>query len=365
MQFAYGRWFALAFVLGVALYLCWSMIQPFLNVLLWATVLTVVFQPAHRRILRRFDKPAAAAALSTLLVIVTILVPVTFITIAVLGELGRLTGSLSAGGLQSILDRSPLVQRVLDWVSPYIDIEQLRSPESMLDRLEGVSGAIANSTLGVVGGVLSAVVQMFLIVFTMFYMFRDGPAIRTAVYELVPLEQSQTHDVIVRTREVIAGTVYGVIVIAGIQGALGGTIFWLLGLPSAILWGVVMFFLSMIPMAGAFLVWAPAAVVLAFSGAWGKALFLTAWGIMVVGSIDNFLSPRLVGKRTRLHELLVFFSVLGGIQVFGVLGLVLGPVVVALTLALLDVFREANRSPSQSRPAESLLEQQADIRQVG
>jgi predicted PurR-regulated permease PerM len=125
-----------------------------------------------------------------------------------------------------------------------------------------------------------------------------------------------------------------------------------------------MFFLSMIPMAGAFLVWAPAAVFLAISGQWQKALFLTAWGILVVGSIDNFLSPRLVGKRTRLHELLVFFSVLGGIQVFGVLGIVLGPVVIALTLALLDVVRQVNRPSAETAAEESVVERQEEVRQT-
>lgn len=340
-----ARWLALVLALAVALYVCWSLIQPFVNVLLWATVLVVVFQPAHRRILERMRGPGMAAALSTLLVIVTILVPVTLITIAVLRELRGVTGSLNAGALQSFIDRTPFIQRALEWISPYVDIEQFSTPEHLLQRLQAFSGTVANSTLGVVGGVLSAVVQVFLIVFTMFYLFRDDQRIRAALYDFIPLESSQTRGVIERTKEVIAGTVYGVIVIAGIQGALGGTIFWLLGLPSPLLWGVVMFFFCTIPMAGAFVVWAPAALFLAASGAWGKAIFLVLWGILVVGSIDNFLSPRLVGKRTRLHELLVFFSVLGGIQIFGVLGVILGPVVVALTLALLEVVRQEHREP--------------------
>jgi predicted PurR-regulated permease PerM len=253
---------------------------------------------------------------------------------------------------------------VLAWVSPYVDIQQLQSPELVMERLQGWSGALANRTVGVVGGVLSTVVQTLLVVFTMFYLFRDGEAIRLAAYDVLPLERSQAKDIIARTREVIAASVYGVLAISAIQGLLGGIVFWALGLPSPLLWGVVMFFLSMIPMGGAFLVWAPAALYLAFSGAWGKAIFLTAWGVLVVGSIDNFLSPRLVGKRTRLHELLIFFSVLGGLQVFGVLGLVLGPVTVALTLALFEVVRKANRPPEETRHEETVIERQAEVRQA-
>jgi predicted PurR-regulated permease PerM len=192
-----------------------------------------------------------------------------------------------------------------------------------------------------VGGALSTVVQVFLVVFTLFYLFRDGDAIRHALYDVLPLERRQSRAVIDRTQEVIAASVYGKLVIAVIQAGLGGFIFWVLGLTSPLLWGVVMFLLCMIPTAGAFLVWAPAAVLLAVSGAWGKGLLLTAWGALVIGTIDNLLGPRLVGKRARLHELLIFFSVLGGLSVFGVLGIVLGPVTVALTQALFGVVRQA------------------------
>lgn len=363
MSSAAARTLALLVALAVALYICWTMVQPFMNVLLWALVLAVLFTPVHRRLRLRIGSSTASAAVSTLLVVVTILAPSTFITIAVVGELGRIGGSIEAGDIQRALEGSPAVQRVLQWISPYVDVNQIESPELLLQRLQGWSGVLANRTLGVVGGVLAAVVQTVLVVFTMFYLFRDGDAIRAAAFDILPLERSQATSVVVRTRDVIMGSVFGVVVIAAIQGVLGGVVFGALGLPSPLLWGVVMFFLSMIPMAGAFLVWAPAAAFLAFSGEWGRALFLVAWGVLVVGSIDNFLSPRLVGRRTRLHELLVFFSVLGGVQVFGVLGLVLGPVVVALTLALLDVVRQANRPPEATHAEESVFEQQAEIRQ--
>ena len=155
----------------------------------------------------------------------------------------------------------------------------------------------------------------------------------------------------------IAATVYGVLAISAIQGTLGTFIFWALGLPSPLLWGVVMFFLSMIPMAGAFLVWVPAALYLAITGAYIKAGILVVWGVLVIGSIDNVLSPRLVGRRASLHELLIFFAVLGGLQVFGVLGLVLGPVVVAMTLALIEMARQAGHPPSETLPRETVMEE--------
>ncbi len=196
----------------------------------------------------------------------------------------------------------------------------------------------------------------------MYYLFRDGERMRTAAYDMVPLSGAQAREIFDRTGEVISASVYGVLVIAVIQGVLGGLAFWVLGIPSPLLWGVVMIFLSMIPMLGSFIVWVPAAIFLAITGHWVSAVILTVWGALVIGSVDNFLRPKLVGERTRLHELLVFFSVLGGLQVFGVLGIVLGPVIVAITIALLDVLRHVDGEPKAPPERDTLLEQQAELR---
>ncbi len=359
-----ARWIALAACLLIALFLCWRMVQPFITVLLWAVVLATVFMPVHSRIDGRLQRPSLSAAISTLLVVVVIVLPVTLITIAVVGEVRDLASRLDSYNGSWISPQTPYVGPVLQWIAPYVDLSHIQDPGFLRTRLEAWSGALAAGTLGVVGGVASAAVQMLLVVFTLYYLLRDSEGIRHAAYDVVPIEREQTHDIVVRTQAVIGATVYGVLVIAGIQGALGFFIFWLLGLPSPLLWGVVMFFRSMIPMAGAFLVWAPAALYLALSGDLTKAALLVAWGVLVVGSIDNFLSPRLVGKRTSMHELLIFFSVLGGLEVFGVIGVVLGPVVVAITLALLEMVRQANRPSVQTKDETTLLERQDDIRQV-
>jgi predicted PurR-regulated permease PerM len=138
-----------------------------------------------------------------------------------------------------------------------------------------------------------------------------------------------------------------------VQGTLGGLAFAALGLPSPVVWGVVMFFLSMIPMVGSAVIWAPTAIYLAMSGHWGKALALALWGALVIGTVDNFLRPKLVGERARLHELLIFFSVLGGLQIWGPLGLVLGPVMIAITLALFDIIRRLSLSPAPGQSESS------------
>jgi predicted PurR-regulated permease PerM len=366
------RWFGLLAVTLVALYLCWSMLRPFVEVVLWAVVLVIVFFPVHRRIRARVGSPGWSAVLSCLLVIVVILVPLTLLTFAVVNELANFAQMLqpkpdgsggASGAAAGLLDpNSPYTGPAVRWLGQYVDLSRLGSQEFVAERLKGVSGAIAARTLGFVGGAVGFVVEVFFVIFTMYYLFRDGEHLRGAAYGMVPLSDEKAREIFDRTGEVISASVYGVLVIAVIQGVLGGLAFWALGLPSALLWGVVMIFLSMIPMAGAFIVWVPAALYLGLTGHWVSALILTVWGALVIGSVDNFLRPKLVGERTRLHELLVFFSVLGGLQVFGVIGLVLGPVIVAITIALLDVLRHVDGAGAEPPERDTLLEQQSELR---
>jgi predicted PurR-regulated permease PerM len=354
-----ARWIALMAATGIALYLCWLMLRPFIDVLMWAGVLVVVFYPVHRRLLARLKKPGISAMVSCLLVIITILLPLTLIVIALINELSGFTQNFQAN-ISALLDpNSPVTGRFLRWLGQYVDVEQLRSQEYMTERLKGLGGALAGRTLGFVGGALGIVIETFFTIFTMYYLFRDGDKIVKALPNVFPLERAQSEKILARTREVIAASLYGVLVIAALQGALGGLAFWTLGIPSPIVWAVVMMLLCMIPMAGAFIVWVPAAIFLAATNQWGKAIILTIWGTLVIGTIDNFLRPKLVGQKTKLHELFIFFSVLGGLKVFGVLGIVLGPVVLAITLALLDVFRHVERAEEETMHEPTLVEQAA------
>lgn len=367
------RWYALLAATVIALYLCWAMLEPFIGVLLWAVVLVIVFYPVHRRIEARLGRPSLSAALSCLLVIVTILVPLTLLTWAVVRELTGLAQNLQTN-LGSMLDPdSPVTGPLLRRLGRYFDVEQLRSQEVQQflgDRLKGIGGSIASQTLGFVGGAAGFIIEVFFVIFTMYYLFRDGDRILGAASRALPLRRRKAGEVLQRTNEVIGASVYGVLVIAAIQGLLGGVAFWVLGLPSPLLWGVVMIILSMIPLAGAFIVWVPAAIYLGLSGQILNAVLLTVWGALVIGSVDNFLRPKLVGEKTRLHELLIFFSVLGGLQVFGVLGLVLGPVLIAITIALIEILRQADDAADDEIEDDesdeiTLIEEQAGLRDVG
>jgi predicted PurR-regulated permease PerM len=335
----YIRWFALVALTAVALYVCWLMLLPFVNVLAWASVLVILFYPIHQRLVAMTKRPAWSALLSTVIVIAVIVLPLTLLTLVVAKEISDVAKN-AQGFLRSLLDpSSPVIGWITGRLGRYFDASHIDLQGYLLGRLENITGAIAGRTLGLLGGVVGVLFQMFFTVFTMYYLFRDGNRIYYAMLEAIPLNVTETQKIFDRTHEVIHASVYGVIVIAMIQGTLGGLAFAALGLPSPVVWGVVMFFLSMVPMVGSSVIWVPTAIYLAVSGHWAKAVALALWGALVIGTIDNILRPKLVGERARLHELLIFFSVLGGLQIWGPLGLVLGPVMIAITLALFDVFK--------------------------
>jgi predicted PurR-regulated permease PerM len=195
---------------------------------------------------------------------------------------------------------------------------------------------LTGHTLAAAQDVAGAVASFVFVVFAMFLLFRDGDRIVARIPELFPFERTRTEALLARARDVVYGSVYGVVVIAVVQGALCGGMFWILGIPSAALWGMVTVVTSVLPVVGAAGVWVPGVVYLAATGQWTPAIILAVFGTAVISTVDNFLRPRLVGGRVGLSELLMFFSLLGGLQVFGVLGIVLGPVFFALAAAIVD-----------------------------
>jgi len=332
------RWLALVAATAIVLYLCWLMLEPFVDVLLWGAVLAFVAGPVNRRLRRRGYSEAVSAMITTALVVLVVLLPLTLVTAAVVRQGAEAADGLHAGVVKLLDPQSGLFQKM----DKYLDLDPLRDPKVLAAKLGAVGGAVATRSLGIIGGVLGGIVQVFFVLFTLYYLLRDSERIMPAIRNALPLSDDQAGTIFRRTSDVISASVNGVLLIAAAQGFLGMVAFMIVGLPSPLLWGVVMFLLSTIPMAGAAVVWVPAAIYLAVTGQWWRAIFLTAWGVIVIGLIDNLLRPKLVGQRAKLHELIIFFAVLGGLQVFGVLGLFVGPVVAAIALALVEVFHRGN-----------------------
>jgi predicted PurR-regulated permease PerM len=190
-------------------------------------------------------------------------------------------------------------------------------------------------------------------VYLLFYFLRDGRLILSAIASVLPLSQPDTQRIFARIGETIRVALYGKLLVASIQGSLGGLMFWWIGLPTPVLWGFLMVLVSAFPLLGTFVVWCPAAAMLALQGEWGRALILSAWGLFVIHPVDNFLGPVLVGTTLRLHTLLMFFAFLGGVVAFGPAGFVLGPVIVAIIVAVFEI--QQSRIPVGSDSRHSLV----------
>ena len=332
------RWLALLAATVLMLFLCWEMLRPFLQVVVWSALVAILFYPAHRFILARVRRPAVASCLSLLLVLIVVVAPIAFVTTALVNEVGQMANWLqqTIAAMRADPEAAKQLQAALDAARQYVDVDQVAKPEQVTPIVQRLSQFLLSRSAGLIGGLLGGLVSLAFTLFTLFYLFRDGEIIWQKLPAILPLEHSRSVAILERTRTTITACVYGVLVIAIVQGTLGGIMFAILGLPSALMWGVVMTILATIPLAGPAVVWAPASAILIVAGSYTKAAVLFAWGLLVIGTIDNFLRPRLVSDRANLHPLFIFFSVLGGLAAFGIVGLLIGPVVLAITLALLE-----------------------------
>ena len=345
----------LAAVVAV-LYLCWKILQPFAMVLAWAGVLAVVFHPVYRRIERRLKRPNLAAFATLSIAVLFVILPLTLLTVAVVREAASLSGTVETKARELVEDprSGEWLGRAEEYAKRWIDVDHVLTADGLSKFLGKVSQVVLQSSVRVVGGALGLIVDLTFVVFALFFLLRDGARLVQWLSEVPAWGTGRAGALVERIRETVDASVYGVLTIALIQGALGTVIFLILGVPSAILWGVLMTVSAILPMVGPSLVWIPIAVVLAATGHPTKAAILVGWGVLVIGTIDNFLRPSLIGSRAKLHDLVVFFAVLGGLKMFGLIGFVLGPVIVAVGIGLLDAFREAGTDVAAPAPVSSV-----------
>jgi predicted PurR-regulated permease PerM len=318
--------------LGVALTAL--VVSPFVPGLVWALALAVVAVPIHRLVSRWVRWPSVAAGLSVLIVALILILPTVFVGWQIgtqaAGQVERFQEQIQGGSFRQMLDRFPPAARLYDTMSGSGG-EQGGAASAVPS-----AGATAATWLQ---SLIAALIQMAVALFTLFFLFRDRRQVLDVLRSFMPLSDDETDYFFEKIRTMTHATIYGTVVVSLIQGVLGGIMFAVLGIPGALLWGTAMALLSIIPSAGSFVIWLPVAAVLGAQGEWGKAILLGAWGLLVVGTIDNLLYPLLVGKEMRLHTLPVFLAIVGGLFVFGAAGIVLGPVILSGTLALIDILR--------------------------
>jgi predicted PurR-regulated permease PerM len=319
---------------------------PFFGALFWATVLAIMFSPFQRRLLRAWRGRRNVAALVTVSIcVVGVLLPVALIAASLAREISQVVQDIQARRI----DVGGVVQHFYaalpGWLLALLDRLGLGNIADVQDKLAAGAGQaskfMAAHVLSIGQNTFSFLVSLTLMLYVLFFLLRDGAALLAHIVEAVPLTMHHKKRLLGKFTTVIRATVKGNVVVALVQGFLGGMILWMLGVEGALLWGVLMALFSLLPAVGAAIVWAPIAVWMLFAGMLWKGVTLILFCVFVIGLIDNLLRPILVGKDTQMPDYLVLVSTLGGIALFGISGFVIGPVIAALFLAAWDLVAEA------------------------
>ena len=331
----YSR-FALIALICAGLVLCYLITAPFIAALVWAFTLAVLFAPVEGVLRARFPIPGLTVSVTMMLAAILVVAPVIFVSAALIdavaGSAGAMAGLRSADDLPRLARDYPAIAPALAWIEGFADFPLIF--QSLGERLEQWGASL-------VLGSITGTITLLLTFYFLFYMLRDRVRIVQAIGDIMPLDAVQFGALVQDLKKTVFASVYGTAAVSAFQGLLGGLVFWWLGLPSPVFWGVVMGLLGIVPFLGAFIVWVPVAIVLMLDGQWSAALILIGWGTFVVGLIDNIVYPVLVGRQLALHSAVTFIAIVGGIIVFGAHGFVLGPLVVAAVLSLAASLRRS------------------------
>jgi predicted PurR-regulated permease PerM len=338
---ALHHWAFVVLVVAISAAFGW-ILSPFFDAIVWATILAVLFAPLQRRLRARMGQMRSLAALATLaIILVIVILPLWLVVAALLKEVATGYAKLQAGQL----DLSAYIEKMLGilppWVTTHLESVGLADLDSMREKVaSGLSKAaqfLAGRALVIGENAFTFILNGFLMLYLLFFLLREGGRLALRMRDAIPLQEELQTMLAGKFAEVIRATIKGSVAVALVQGALGGLIFWILGIHAPVLWGVVMAFLALVPAVGASLVWAPAAIYLIATGDTWQGIALIAFGVLVIGLVDNILRPILVGKSTRMPDYLVLISTLGGIAAFGISGFVTGPVIAALFVAIWDI----------------------------
>jgi len=359
-QFFFTRERVLTFVLAVAtliaLYICYKIAQPFIPPIAFALALAVATQRPFNWIHRKFPNDTIAAAVAVMLVALLIVGPAISLGIYLVqtaaDSVTQLQSDAGVANWRITLEQQPYIGELFRWIESRLELEE---------QFRRIGEALASQAGTFLRQSMHVLTQLVIMLFVLFFLYRDREQAYHGLRQLVPLSAEEADRLFSRVASTIMATVNGSMIVALVQATLAGTIYFILSVPGAALWAAVTFITALIPVFGTFMVWGPIALYLALSGSPIKALVLVGWGMLAIGTIDNVLYPYLVGDRLRLHTVPTFFAILGGITLFGASGLILGPLVLAITIALLDVWwqRTSYGRAAEEAVVENRLEEES------
>jgi len=319
-------------------------VWPFLRPIVSAIIVSVIFFPVYQRVLQWTGRrPTWASLITTLAIILLFLFPISLILLKATNEAIVVAQRLSAfsaeqGGLGLFI--TTLAEKPLQFIGRFVDLSKFDIHSAITSNLQRAGYMVLSSGAAILGSVARLTANFFFMLIVVFFLFRDGQTWAKELGDLIPLSAEQTSRLYRNIADTIIGNVYGIVSVGLAQGTLTGVAIAIVGLPSPLLLGIAAFFASILPVVGAALVWVPAGLYLIFSGAIWKGIFVLAWGTIVISLVDNIVRPWVVSGRVELHPLVLLFVILGGVEVFGFLGLFLGPVIVSVLSAVFHMLGE-------------------------
>jgi predicted PurR-regulated permease PerM len=337
-------------------YLLYTILSPFLAVLVWAGAVGVITYPLYARLLVRCNgRDITAATLMTTAVVLALIVPLVGLIFTLSREVALVyqyleqTSTGTAGLVPHRILSHPALAPVLERLRPLIGTFELDLESMILPAFKKVLAAMLNYSTGIVKDFFQFLFKLILMLITLFFMYKDGPRALQAFWQVVPVDGKLRDTIKDTVTRVLGAVVYGVIMTCMVQGALGGLGFWVAGLPSPLLFGTLMAICASIPLVGTALIWLPGAAYLLVQGQTLPGILLIVWGALAVGGIDNVLRPLFISGKAKLPILVIVFGVLGGFLAFGLSGVVAGPVILALALVFFDTCR-AETADADSAP---------------
>ncbi len=322
----YSKYFFLASFLGIIL-LSIYLIKSYIITIVGAVLLSYIFYPIYQGIQGKLRSKKLSSLLTTLLVVVIIIIPIFFAANALISE------SVQFFHNTKDLDLSSIEQKTADYFGGDVKISGYIS-----DNLNKISLGIARSTSEFVVGLPKKILSLFVMLFLMYFLFMEGKPIVDKLRQHIPLKAKQKEELAKRFSNVIYASIYGMIVTAFVQGAVGALGFWIFGVNSPILWGLVTVIVAILPFVGAALVWLPAAIFKLAVGETFNGLGLLFYGMFIISTIDNLIRPGIIGSRAKIHPSVVLLGVLGGIEIFGFLGIIIGPLILSIMTIFLDLY---------------------------
>jgi predicted PurR-regulated permease PerM len=329
------------FLVAILGYLSYQIFKPFLSPLAWAIVLSIVFYPVFTFVLK-FVKWKPLASLITLLTILIILLgPFSYLSYLLTQEIRSIVDDAASGKFDPVSGvlHHPLVNKLINKILNMFHLSQAEFEKRIIENITLFGKSLMGGITGGIGNVASAITDFIFMILSIFFFLEGGSEFVERLGKYIPFSKKQRERLIKQTRDIIVSTIYGGVTVAVAQALIGGTVFSLLGVPSPVLWGFAMFIASFIPLLGTFVVWGPMAVYLFFKGMVLNSIILVVVGVIAISSIDNILRPLIIRGKIQMPTLAIFFSILGGIKVFGFIGFIMGPLVLALFISVIQMLQ--------------------------